>query len=80
MTTPAQPWTDPADLLAELADIDALTAEVFGGDVPLRDRVATLVADWDDNNEAVACYKDAIVVEARALTVTRRVHQRRGIA
>ena len=51
MTTLTQPWTDPGDLIAELADIDDLTAEVFGADVPLRDRVATLVADWQDSTE-----------------------------
>lgn len=47
----AQPWIDPADLIAELADIDDLTADVFGADVPLRDRVAVLVADWQDSTE-----------------------------
>ena len=80
MTTPAQPWTDPADLLAELADIDALTAEVFGGDVPLRDRVAALVADWQDSDEALACCRDTAMTEARAFAVGRRIYQRHGIA
>ncbi len=45
-----RPTVDVRDLTGELQDIDALTADVFGADVPLRDRVATLVADWQDTS------------------------------
>ena len=41
--------TTCGEITAELVDIDAITRDVFGADVPLRDRVATLVADWQDS-------------------------------
>ena len=73
---PAHPWTDPADLQAELADIDAMTAEVFGGDVPLRDRVATLVADWQDTTTAFGwLWNDDL--DMHALTLVQK--NRRGL-
>jgi hypothetical protein len=48
---PARPrhqWTDTAALRDELVDIDNLTRDLFGPDVPLRDRIATLAAQWSD--------------------------------
>lgn len=80
LQTPAQPFTAPADLLTELADIDAITAEVFGADVPLRDRVATLVADWQDGDAVVMCHKLIALSESAASAANRRVYERRGIA
>ena len=77
MTTPTHPWTDPADLLAELADIDALTADVFGDDVPLMDRVATLVADWDDRTALIDSGHGYI--DNRG-DVVRDTYYRRGLA
>ena len=44
-----RPFTTCGEITAELVDIDAITRDVFGPDVPLRDRVATLVADWQDS-------------------------------
>ena len=68
-----RPFVDAADLTAELADIDALTADVFGPDVPLRDRVATLVADWDDYTRLAAQL-------AGAQTAVLSLHARRGLS
>ena len=44
-----RPFVTCGEITAELVDIDAITRDVFGPDVPLRDRVATLVADWQDS-------------------------------
>ena len=77
MTTLTQPWTDPAELLAELADIDALTAEVFGADAPLRDRVGTLVEDWEDTTILV---DDPRFPWDDRMAADKRQTARRGIA
>ena len=62
---------------AELADLDALTADVFGPDVPLRDRVATLVADWQDTSNMIA---GGHVDTFSAGDIDLRQRDRRGIA
>lgn len=74
---PARPFTDPADLRSELDDIDTLTRDVFGPDVPLRDRVATLVADWQDTTILArkrGAYRD------RVDATERQYDRHRGLA
>lgn len=74
-----RPTIDVADLRDELADIDTLTADLFGPDVPLRDRVATLVADWQDTTTVLTAtthaWGDAVRRQEQ-----RRIIRRRGLA
>lgn len=69
-----RPFTDAADLTAELAAIDQLTADVFRVDVPLRDRVATLVADWRDTTTVLSS------TNTWHVGIAKRQQSRRGLA
>lgn len=74
--TPAKPWTDPADWRRELEDIDAFAADLFAPGTPLRDRVATLAAQWQD----VAASLDSILPSSDYIAQLVTMRQRAGIA
>ena len=69
--------TTCGEITAELVDIDAITRDVFGADVPLRDRVATLVADWRDTSAILA---GGHVDTFSAGDIDLRQRDRRGLA
>ena len=72
-----RPFTTCGEITAELVDIDAITRDVFGADVPLRDRVATLVADWRDTSAILA---GGHVDTFSAGDIDLRQRDRRGLA
>lgn len=60
-----RPFTDPATLVAELDDIDMMTRAIWDGGVPLRDRVATLVADWQDTTVGLGNIAYPVEIDVR---------------
>lgn len=72
-----RPFVDASDLTGELQDIDRLTRDVFGADVPLHDRVAVLVADWQDTT---AILNGGHVDTFSASDIDLRQRDRRGLS
>lgn len=70
------PCIDPADPIGMLSDIDDVTAEVFGTEIPLRDRVEMLLDDWRDTSIVLDAGTPFEVADA----ADDRSRARRGIA